>query len=244
MKIKINSTLISQNSIIDISFIDKKLKHFNFNIDLNKNKIILPALYDLFKTGIVTEPLYESFSSKFNMDNFYISILKDDFTKYFGYALLSEPLISSLTEQLKNTKVIEVGAGCGFLASNLLDRGINIVAIDKESSTKSSYGFINKFCDILPDIAEEHLTHNNYENIIMSWPNYSEPFAANILKILKPGQRLYYLGEGLGGCTGDDEFFNLLESKAILNEKLTQSLRKHGLSWQSIHDRWNVYDII
>ena len=79
--------------------------------------------------------------------------------------------------------------------------------------------------------------------VILSWPDYDTSFASQILEKMKPGQTLIYIGEGYGGCTGDDNFFNLLEEKTSLNNEITEKLQEHSLSWSGVHDTWYVYNI-
>ena len=48
-------------------------------------------------------------------------------------------------------------------------------------------------------------------NVFLAWPPYSENMASQVAKNMKTGKYLVYIGEGVGGCTGDDGFFNCLE---------------------------------
>jgi hypothetical protein len=48
--------------------------------------------------------------------------------------------------------------------------------------------------------------------LFMSWPNYSEPWAAHALAAYQ-GDLFIYVGEGEGGCCADDDFFNLLRAE-------------------------------
>ena len=41
----------------------------------------------------------------------------------------------------------------------------------------------------------------------------------------------------------NDNFFDLLESKAVLNYQLTNELNESHYSWPGIHDCWSVYNI-
>ena len=53
----------------------------------------------------------------------------------------------------------------------------------------------------------------------------------------------FYLTEDKYGCTANDNFFDLLESKAVLNSQLTDELNESHDSWPGVHDSWSVYTI-
>ena len=126
-----------------------------------------------------------------------------------------------------NSKTLEVGAGSGFLASHL-QKKIFYDAIDEFPIEHNTYGFISNYGHVQTIQAEKYLAKhvNDYQNILMSWPNYDTSFAYNVLKLMQPKQKLYYCGEDKYGCTANDNFFDLLESKAVLNSQLTDELNK------------------
>ena len=46
--------------------------------------------------------------------------------------------------------------------------------------------------------------------LMLSWPPHWNDMAEDSLRAFR-GNRLVYIGEGWGGCTATDEFFNLLD---------------------------------
>ena len=46
---------------------------------------------------------------------------------------------------------------------------------------------------------------------MMSWPPYDNPMAYESLKAFR-GNKIIYIGEGSGGCTGCDKFHNELNN--------------------------------
>lgn len=155
----------------------------------------------------------------------------------YGYPLLNNKFLNDFATILKNDKVLDVGAGSGFLAKQLNARGINITAIDKYQSN-NNYGFTTPYFKIYEDDGVNHLKNSGimYDTIILSWPPYDTDMAYKILEALVPGQRLIYIGEGQGGCTADEAFFKLLQQKTITIMDETDYLRENYTQYGGIHD--------
>lgn len=198
----------------------------------------------LFHSGLLSEQLSKEFTNEsfeFSMKSF---ALRQIYIQNYGFLLVSKQLIKTLYKQLDNSKTLEVGAGSGFLASHL-QKKIFYDAIDEFPIEHNTYGFISNYGYVQTIQAEKYLAKhvNDYQNILMSWPNYDTSFAYNILNLMQPKQTLYYCGEDKYGCTANDNFFDLLESKAVLNYQLTDELNKSHYSWPGVHDSWSVYNI-
>jgi len=198
----------------------------------------------LFHSGLLSEQLSKEFTNEsfeFSMKSF---ALRQIYIQNYGFLLVSKQLIKTLYKQLDNSKTLEVGAGSGFLASHL-QKKIFYDAIDEFPIEHNTYGFISNYGYVQTIQAEKYLAKhvNDYQNILMSWPNYDTSFAYNILNLMQPKQTLYYCGEDKYGCTANDNFFDLLESKAVLNSQLTDELNKSHYSWPGVHDSWSVYTI-
>lgn len=214
---------------------------------------IKPDLHELLNTGLANDNLHEYLYQSDNGYNyssrsFELFKIREHYINNFGFALLSNKLINSLSEQLKDQCVLEVGAGTGFLSFCLQNKGLYITPLDESPIHNNQYNFTTCYTDLVIHEASEYIkdsfTKNPFDSIIMSWPSYETNFAFNVLSNMKKGQQLYYCGENYGGCTGNDAFFDLLDTKTLLNEKLTQQLHADALLWPGLHDSWYVYDII
>ncbi len=216
-------------------------------------------LYEKFKfTGIVDSKKLFEYINRLNGIYRYIQISNNDMDKYliarnklmldrmafnyeFGYPILSTMLLDKLSTICKNKTVVDVGAGSGWLSHQLKLREVNIIAIDQY--TKSNSHFTKNHTDILETNAIDNLKYNYFDIVIMTWPDYNCNFAYQILEQLKSNQILIYMGELEGGCTGDDNFFKLLDKKAIENTELTKQLQEHNLCWPGMRDDWYVSNI-
>lgn len=167
---------------------------------------------------------------------------REAFTHMNIWGMPCEEAIKALTLKLRGKQVLEVMAGCGYLAHLLSQAGVNIVATDecpdqawKRPSHKKQV--LHNFSFVEPLGALEALKkYDGSDTVIMSWPPYDQPDAYKVATNLKKGQTLIYVGEGAGGCTGDDQFHECLREKFI------------ELEWEipwfkfpHIHDSLRVY---
>lgn len=180
---------------------------------------------------------FEHFSTLYTIRSFYV--------QNFGYSLLNEKFINDLSTYLQDKKVLDVCAGTAFLAHQLKKQNVDIVAVDKYLPEQNGYGFQKTYMPIFQDDSVDYLKTlgGNFNSIIMSWPDYDTSFAREILEQMKPGQELIYIGEGYGGCTADDSFWDLLEQIAVVDSHATDLLRTNHHSFPSIHDKPTVFII-
>lgn len=107
--------------------------------------------------------------------------------------------------------VVEVFAGTGYWASLVAAAGGDIVAYDKAP-------YANGWCDgsrhyeVTKKSARVAAKAHADRALMMCWPPYSDPSAAQALNAYK-GDRFVYVGEFTGGCCASDGFFRLLEQQ-------------------------------
>jgi len=207
-------------------------------------KIKIPFLNQMMEEGLVPNELRSSFINRdYNenfMESFNLMRLRQPHFAKFGFTLLNEHMLNVLAREFKNDKIIDVGAGNGWISHNLQKKGVNIIPVDTHT-TDNRYGFEIQHTDIINMKAEDYIIKNSYDTILMSWPDLGSEFAATILDLMPKGKTLIYVGEGEGGCTGNDRFFELLEAKCTLDEAKTERLQKHSQRWAGVHDDWYVY---
>lgn len=214
--------------------------------DLNdKLNIYIPDINTLMETGILSDKLEALLNSNKIEDRslaMFTMPLRFEYVKLYGFNLLSDKFLKSCKEILKDEKILEVGAGSGFFTMKLKELSLDIVGLEKHQ-TKNHYGFNHQYTKLINSDAIEFIKQHelDYSTIIMSWPNQDSSFANDVFNSMYKGQKLLYIGEGLGGCTACDEFFENLDRKASIEVKETQELRKNYVSWQGIHDRPTLY---
>lgn len=196
---------------------------------------------NLLQTGILEDSFNNHIKNDFSLSMALFKI-REKYTKDFGFYLVSKPFLKICSDLFKDMNILEVGAGTGFLSYQLQKLDLHVTAIDQKIQN-NTYGFQKTYFDIIEDDAIDFLkNHSEFDLIIMSWPNYNTSFAYNILKNMRPKQKLLYIGEGFGGCTANDHFFDLLTEKAIELPE-TNLLQNYSNSWPSIHDLPFLYEI-
>ena len=204
----------------------------------------MPYIKDMLTTGLVPEELDEFFvsgySRTYSSGSFALMSVRETYIHNFGFFLLNDKLLDMLSCEFEGDKIIEVGAGSGWLSYNLQQRGLNVIPVDCNLSD-NHYNFKKLYTDIVEDKAEDFILKNKYDTILMSWPDLGSDFAHTILDLMPKNKTLIYIGESEGGCTANDDFFGLLNSKCTLLEKKTKRIQRHVKQWAGIHDQIQVY---
>jgi hypothetical protein len=166
--------------------------------------------------------------------------LRRELTAKYSWSVPSPDAVDFVVKH-SNGSILDPMAGTGYWEFLLRQAGVDCDAFDL----------------IPPDLGPENLFHIDADThvevipaaaevsaalavagqtLFLSWPPMSDAGARAVKAY--PGNRLIYIGEGHGGCTGDDEFFDLLDTQWQMGDvhKLPQ--------WSGIHDFISVYDRI
>lgn len=161
--------------------------------------------------------------------------LRERYCKINSWAV---PCSAAIARILDLGPIVEMGAGTGYWAKWITECGGDIVAYDE----KPHRG--NHWCD--PSAKHFKVKKGSFEKLsdysnrtrtlFLCWPPYDTSFAADCLKAYR-GDTLVFVGEGSGGCTGDDAFFNMLDGKSWVESGETVRIPQ----WYGIHDYLFVY---
>lgn len=158
-----------------------------------------------------------------------------------GFAFLAEVWVDPLAKWIGNRKCLEVMAGSGSLSKCLQDRGVSCIATDiiHDDYYRSHPWNDNRWTDIevLSAVDAIQKYGKDTDIIIMSWPPYMREDATETLLAMRevnPNAVMIYIGEGEGGCTADDSFFENIEylEDGEFSKAATEYRSSHG-----IHDR-------
>lgn len=181
-------------------------------------------------------------TDKHIMDGLYFR--RKDLCRKYAWAIPDPVTIAFVAEHLQE-QAVEMGAGTGYFAWLLSQLGIDIIAYDstppdictnnhyhsprKDSHSKLLNQTREVYAPVLqgePPILAQHADRTR--------PPYGESMAAECLEHYQ-GKRLVFIGEGEGGCTGDDVFFERLD-------KEWTPLDEHKpVQWDGLHDYVCVY---
>lgn len=196
---------------------------------LSKDSLVLPTIAELNLINFKEENAL--FALKINLKSF-----KSWYNQY-SFVLLNKELFLKINDILTMFNIkncVEIGAGTG-LFSLWLSKLTNTHIIAVDSYQRKYFENDKIFFDITHCDAIEYLKTYDYivpTLFIMNWPNYANSFAYNVLKQLPKDSIILYIGEEMGGCTGDDDFFEYSDSH-FRSEELDDCF----CSFNGIHDK-------
>ena len=176
------------------------------------------------------------------------------FTTLFGWAVPCKEVVDLIKKYVQEP-LYDVMAGTGYWSRILKKAGINIKTSDvhkvfnKNYYHKSKESMYKPSFEIKPDkikIRRKNALKIGYDlstqrikgDIFLSWPPYECPVATDILEMIPVGTRVFYIGEGKGGCTGDLSFH------VTLNKNFKLITRENLPNFEGIHDSIYVYEKI
>lgn len=164
-------------------------------------------------------------------------MLRNELALKYAWAVPNEDVLRLMKDFAKG--YVEIGAGTGYWASLLLSMNIKVDAYDDNSWKMSDPGKLwSPVHAGGPEMAAKHPK----SALLLVWPPYKSSMGADaIAAYLKAGgQRLVYVGEGWGGCTGSDEMFELLgefQHAGLADIASDGVSSRHGLHRRQVHLR-------
>lgn len=128
--------------------------------------------------------------------------------------------------------LVEMGAGTGYWASLLAAAGADIVAYDQRPG-RNDYTDHEPYFQVSLGVAADAERHPD-RTLFLCWPPMTG-MAAKCLAHYR-GQRLAYVGEGVGGCCADEAFF------AALDREWCEVARQEIPRWQYMRDELYIYE--
>ncbi|MFC9892916.1 hypothetical protein ACFVMC_04400 [Nocardia sp. NPDC127579] len=157
----------------------------------------------------------------------------------FAYAVPSPETIAWIRGFADGRKVLELGAGRGYWSGRLAHAGVDVSAFDSHppgtGNTSFSEALIRDEWFPVRDLARFAAEPAAEAVLFMCWPpGWGDAMASNALRTFEAagGKHLVYIGEPRGGRTGDDAFFDRLDTAWTLESVDTQHV-----TW------WNLADI-
>lgn len=133
-------------------------------------------------------------------------------------------------------------AGCGTLSAALQKEGIDVTPTDNFSWRHHWSTEENKLWTEVEEIdcLEAIKKYPDADIFIMSW-TYMNNTAYESLKLIRevnPNALLIYIGEGWGGCTADDAFFDLVEK---VDDEDFETAVQNFSQWYGLYDRIRLF---
>jgi len=172
--------------------------------------------------------------------------LRQKLVSRFAWAIPTNSAINGIAAKLASMKVktlVSIGAGTGYWESLISKSPYKpsncaVVAYDLNppigDEKCNPYRHVQQFMCVDPGGPEKAAEHGEDSALFLSWPPYDDPMAAECLKNFV-GKMVVFVGEGRGGCTGDDKFHK------ILKERWKEVAWVDIPRWYGINDYVNVY---
>lgn len=176
-----------------------------------------------FKSVPVINPYFELFQELQSADPKLQIQLRKKLIWAFSWAIPTDEVISSICQY---SPIVELGAGTGYWAWLLEQKGAKVVAFDIEPKQPPQWHSILEG-------SSEVLSQYSDHTLFLCWPPYDLPMAENALRTYQ-GEFLIYVGEWLGR-TADFKFHELLQSEWKLVQKLSLP------NWPGYHDKVYIF---
>lgn len=159
-----------------------------------------------------------------------------DLVTEYAWAIPSEEALKLI---LSYGPIVEIGAGGGYWAHLLRERGGDVIAYDPcpEESVTEQAPPRRVWTDV--EIGDHGRGGDHPDRtLLLVWPSYDEDWAEECLRayLAAGGQRLVYVGEDWGGCCATEEFFMLAESEMRAGASCAIP------RWSFIHDALRVWE--
>lgn len=160
--------------------------------------------------------------------------LRDELTKKYAWAIPTEEAINLIQVHSPNG-VVEIGAGTGYWCWLLKQKGVKVFPYDIKP-LRNDY-IKGCWTPISRGGASSARKFSN-QTLLLCWPVYKDSQAAQSLRYYR-GDTFIYIGEGAGGCTGDDEFHTLIRQEENIQWEEVEELTIPR--WPGMHDYLTIY---
>lgn len=169
----------------------------------------------------------------------------DQPTKKWSWAVPDDRALTAIAEHSPNG-VVEIGAGAGYWAGLLRQMGVDVIAYDP--APFDSVWHDGPHSEVLLGDHTAVIGHSD-RTLLTIWPEYEAAWSHQMVELFE-GEKIIFVGEGYGGCTGDDEFHRLLGQCTCYEDECECGSTKSPFreiatvgvpQWAGIHDYLFVY---
>lgn len=196
-------------------------------------------------TTLLGNPYWDAVKDHIGPDRFYGTpcvdwgtkrIDRHELTSRYAWTISSPATVAFIAEH-SGARVVDPMAGTGYWAGLLRQTGVDVAAYDLNPPGTTDNSFHREgatFVDVYQGAAADTVTLHPDATLLLSWPPYG--FDATPILRAFAGDRIIYIGEGYGGCCGDDDLFELL------GKEWAETAEHDPIQWWGIHDTVTVYD--
>jgi hypothetical protein len=158
---------------------------------------------------------------------------RSDFTKRFSWTITDPDTVAFVAEH-SGGRLVDPMAGTGYWGWVLAQHGIDVAAYDLEPGTSTYHEGVPLYCTVEKLDGAEAVKLHADRTLFLSWPPMDDA-GTRILRAYQGG-RVIFIGESEGGCTGDEELFE------VLGKEWTEVASRVPVQWDGLHDVVTVYE--
>lgn len=167
----------------------------------------------------------------------------------FSWAVPDEKAIAKIAEVSPNG-VVEIGAGAGYWTKMLRQAGVDVISYDP--APVNSKWHKGSWDEVIFGDHTSVIGHPD-RTLLTVWPEYQAEWSEAMVSLYE-GSTVVYVGEGYGGCTGNDGMHAILgadaycwcEGKCTCQPKAEQLFVETDTveipQWCGLHDYLYVYN--
>lgn len=137
--------------------------------------------------------------------------VRDKFIKKFSFAVPCKEAVGEIVS--RSRLILEVGAGTGFWARLIGSAGADIKATDAAAGNSDYSQPVGAFVTVSNMKAAKAVATFPDRDVLMVWPCYQKSWSLDVIKAMRPGRIIFYIGEWCG-CTASDRFHSALKNKS------------------------------
>lgn len=167
---------------------------------------------------------------------------RGELTKKFAWAIPTREALSEIVircNQYKVQRVVSIGAGTGYWESLIAKEwgDWRVYAYDTSPPSEEGenpYEHTAQYYPVNQGGPGKASEHRDTSALFLCWPPFDTPMAEEALEAFT-GRIVIYIGEGVGGCTGNDAFFS------ALHENWEEVSEVDLPQWYGINDYMTIY---
>ena len=205
-----------------------------------RTELLLNPYWDEVREHIGDDPFYGPCVGRIGLevlkdpDAFAKGLHRDDFVSKYAWSI-TDPISVAFVAEHAVGGLVDPMAGSGYWAYVLGQLDVDVVCYDIAPGSNPWHRDIELWVPIETLDGAEAVAKHPDRTLLLAWPPYSVDVGARILRAYQ-GQRVIFIGEDDGGCTGDEDMHEML------NTGWHQIACHRPIQWWGLHDRITVFE--
>lgn len=167
------------------------------------------------------------------------NLRRHDLTSRYAWTI-TDPATVAFVAEHAGPRVVDPLAGTGYWAWLLSQHGTDVAASDLNPPDLVGENQWHRDGSVFVSVARADAVEavtvlGDDRTLLLSWPPYDVPIGRKVLDAYR-GARVVYIGEGSGGCCGDDDMWSELETN------WSEVAEHKPVQWWGLHDWVTVYE--